>query len=101
MVDTLSAWIAIGMLTVVVFASRYLGYAIGNHVPARGRLRRLLNVLPGCAIAAVVAPQIAHAGPFQIAVLAVAGIALWLTGQVAVGLLLGLGLLVGGAHLGF
>lgn len=101
MVDSLSAWIAVALLTVVVFASRYLGYAIGSHVPVEGRLRRLLNVLPGCAIAAVVAPHIADAGPLQMVALAASGIGLWVTGQVAVGLLLGLGLLIGGAHLGF
>lgn len=101
MTDPWSPWIAIAMLTVVVFASRYMGYALGSRVPEQGRLRRLLSVLPGCAIAAVVAPQIAMMGPFQMAALALSGLALWFTGQVAVGLLLGLGMLIAGAHLGF
>jgi len=100
MTDPWSPWIAIAMLTVVVFASRFLGYALGSHVPERGRLRRLLNVLPGCAIAAVVAPQIAATGPFQMLALALSGLALWFTGQITVGLVLGLGMLIAGAHLG-
>ncbi len=101
MTDPWSPWIAIALLTLVVFASRSLGYLLGSRVPEQGRLRRLLNVLPGCAIAAVVAPQIAAAGPFQMAALAISGLALWFTGEVAVGLVLGLGLLIAGAHLGF
>ncbi|MDF1733635.1 MAG: AzlD domain-containing protein [Minwuia sp.] len=101
MTDPWSSWIAIAMLTLVVFASRCLGYALGARVPEQGRLRRLLSVLPGCAIAAVVAPQIAMMGPFQMAALALSGIALWFTGQVAVGLVLGLVMLIAGAHLGF
>lgn len=101
MTDPWSPWIAIALLTLVVFASRGLGYLLGSRVPEQGRLRRLLNVLPGCAIAAVVAPQIAAAGPFQWLALALSGLALWFTGEVAVGLVLGLGLLIAGAHLGF
>lgn len=97
--DTLAGYLAVLMMAVIVFGTRLAGYLLGSRVPEQGRLRRLLEALPGCAIAAVCAPALLTAGPVQFAGLAVAWGALWLSGNATLALLSGLGVLLAGGHL--
>lgn len=97
--ETLSGYLAILMMATIVFATRLTGYLLGARVPEEGRLRRLLEALPGCAIAAVCAPALLTAGPVQFAGLGVAWGTLWLSGNSTVALLSGLGVLLAGGHL--
>ncbi|WP_416896569.1 MAG: AzlD family protein [Minwuia sp.] len=90
---------AIAMITAIVFASRLGGYLLGSTVREGTRLRRLFDVLPGCAIAAVVAPMIVRAQPVEMVALAVASLLLWFTASIGLALASGLALLVAGAHI--
>ncbi|WP_164516380.1 AzlD family protein [Minwuia thermotolerans] len=94
------AWLAIGLVALVVFASRASGYFLGSKVREDGRLRRLFDVLPGCAIAAVIAPVIVRAGAVEIVALAAAASLLWFTHNLGLALASGLVVLIAGANLG-
>jgi len=97
--DTLAGYLAVAMMAGIVFATRLAGYLLGTRVPEGGRLRRLLEALPGCAIAAVCAPALLTAGPVQIAGIVVAWAMLWRNGNSTLALLAGLGVLLAGGHL--
>ncbi|ANK81784.1 MAG: hypothetical protein TEF_14010 [Rhizobiales bacterium NRL2] len=94
------AWLAIVMVALVVFTSRASGYFLGSSIKEGGRLRRLFDVLPGCAIAAVIAPVIVRAGPVEIVALAAAAALLWFTHNLGLALASGLVVLIAGANLG-
>lgn len=99
MSDGLSAYLAFVMIAAIVFASRMTGYLLGARIAEDSAARRLFDVLPGCAIAAVVAPVIFHAGPVEIAGLVLGSLCLWFTGSNGLALGLGLFVLISGAHL--
>ncbi len=50
---------AVIVMAFVTFSCRFLGYLIGILFGDRPRLRRLLEILPTCAIAAVIGPAMA------------------------------------------
>jgi uncharacterized membrane protein len=91
-------YLAIVMIVVIVFASRMGGYLLGARIAEGGVLRRLFDVLPGCAIASVVAPVIFRASPVEIVSLAAASLLLWFTSSMGLALGSGLALLIAGAH---
>lgn len=99
MTEQLSGYLAILMVALIVFSSRLGGYLLGSRIAEDGVLRRLFDVLPGCAIAAVVAPVIFRANPVEIVALAVSSALLWFTSSMGLALGVGLGLLIAGAHL--
>lgn len=92
-------YLAIAMIVTIVFASRLGGYLLGARISEDGLLRRLFDVLPGCAIAAVVAPVIVRATPVEMAALAAASLLLWFTSSTGLALGSGLAVLIAGAHL--
>ena len=49
-------------MALAVYLTRVGGYWLIGRVPIGGRLRRMLDALPGAIIAATVAPQLAHGG---------------------------------------
>jgi len=56
-------WMAIvAAMTVAVYLTRAGGYWLIGRVPIGGRLRRMLDALPGAIISATVAPQLLHGG---------------------------------------
>jgi len=91
-------YLAIVMIVLIVFTSRLGGYLLGARVSEDGIVRRLFDVLPGCAIAAVVAPVIFRATPVEIGALAIASLLLWFTSSTGLALGAGLALLIAGAH---
>ena len=99
MSEQASGYLAIAMIVAIVFASRMGGYLLGSRISEDGVLRRLFDVLPGCAIAAVVAPVIFRASPVEIGSLAIASAILWFTRNTGLALGAGLALLISGAHL--
>jgi uncharacterized membrane protein len=92
-------YLAIAMIVLIVFASRLAGYLLGSRVSEDGVIRRLFDVLPGCAIAAVVAPVIFRATPVEMGALAAASLLLWFTSSTGLALGTGLAVLIAGAHL--
>ncbi len=99
MSEDISAYLAIVMIAAIVFSSRLAGYLLGSRVAEDGALRRLFDVLPGCAIAAVVAPVIFQAGPVELVALVAASALLWFSGSTGLALAAGIALLIAGAHL--
>ncbi|WP_417516464.1 AzlD domain-containing protein [Minwuia sp.] len=99
MTETESGYLAIVMIVAIVFSSRLAGYLLGSRISADGPVRKLFDVLPGCAIAAVIAPVIVRAGPVEIGALLVASCLLWLTSNIGLALASGLLLLIAGSHL--
>lgn len=91
-------YLAIVIIVAIVFASRLGGYLLGARISEDGALRRLFDVLPGCAIASVIAPVIFRANPVEIGALAAASLLLWFTSSMGLALGSGLGLLIAGAH---
>lgn len=92
-------YLAIVMIVSIVFASRLSGYLLGARISEDGIVRRLFDVLPGCAIAAVVAPVIFRATPVEMVALAAASLLLWFTSSTGLALGAGLALLIAGGHL--
>lgn len=97
--DLMTAYLTIGLIAVVVFAMRYAGIVLGTVLAGSGRrTQRIVNALPGCAMAAVVAPAALRGTPTDIAAVAITfGLYLW-TGRTILSLVIGVALCVLGAH---
>lgn len=80
--------LALAIMAAVTFACRLAGYVIGARISNAPRLSRLLDILPACAIAAVVGPAIA-ANPFQSLSLVVAGAVFLLSSRFLLALAVG------------
>lgn len=63
---------AIAVMAAVTFACRLAGFLIGTYAGEGRRLRRVLDILPACAIGAVIGPAVA-ASPVQSMSLVLAG----------------------------
>lgn len=97
--EPLSAYALILMVAVTVFAVRGLGVVGGRFLRlADGPMRRVIDCLPGCALAAIVAPAAMRGNPTDIAaVILTFALYLW-TGRTILSLLAGLALCIAGAH---
>ncbi len=60
------------VMAAVTFACRLIGFLIGTYAGEGRQLRRVLDTLPACAIAAVIGPAVA-ANPSQAPSLLIAG----------------------------
>ncbi len=69
---TYGVMVAIGLMAVVTYLCRISGYALMRYVPLTPRVRRGLNVLPGCIIISAIAPIALRGGTTAITALAVA-----------------------------
>ena len=98
MPDAPAALLAIGLMCVVTYATRVGGYLLASRLTDSPKLRRTLEVLPGCAIAGVLAPAAVRGDVIELAALAVTGIVFYRTGQVMLGLGFGIGILLVGGH---
>lgn len=97
--ETLMAYAIILMVAATVFAVRSLG-VVGTRFLrlTDGPVRRVIDCLPGCALAAIVAPAAIRGSPTDIAsVILTLALYLW-TGRTILSLLAGLALCVTGAH---
>jgi uncharacterized membrane protein len=96
--DLWAGYVAIAVVALSVLATRCLGVLGGAVIRPGTRARRILNALPGCAMAAIVAPAAMRGTPTDIAAVALTfGLYLW-TGRTIASLLPGLALCVLGAH---
>ena len=98
MPDHTSAAIAIAMMALIVWATRLGGYALASWLVRGPLAQRVLQGLPGCAFAAILAPAVLRGGVIEAAVLVVTLGAYHVTGRMMVALGLGIGLLILGAH---
>ena len=85
--------LALAIMAAVTFACRLAGYVISTRISNAPRLTRLFEILPACAIAAIVGPAIA-ANPFQSLSLVVAGAIFLLSSRFLLALAVGTGALL-------
>lgn len=52
--------VALFLIAVVVYLTRISGYFLGQRLRHIGRLRPVLEVLPGCAMMALIVPAVVH-----------------------------------------
>lgn len=71
------AWVTIAGMAVVTYLTRIAGYLALARVPDGGALRRVLDQVPGCTFAALVAPRMVEAPADQWLAAAVLALALW------------------------
>lgn len=91
-------YVAIGVIALAVLATRYAGILGGGLIRPGPRAQRVLNALPACAMASIIAPAALRGSSTDIAAVALTfGLYLW-TGRVVPSLLPGIALCVGGAH---
>jgi len=96
--DAYTVYIAIAVTAVTVFATRLAGYVGGRVIRLDGRARRIVNALPGCALAAIVAPAVMRGSPLDVAIiLGTLALYIW-SGRMLVSLVLGVALCVVSGH---
>ena len=86
--------IAIAMMASIVYLSRVSGYLIGLQFRHIGRLRPVLEALPGCAIMAILVPAVRQGDVTDfVALLCVVGL-MWKTDNVVIATVVGLIVLI-------
>lgn len=86
-------------MAIVVYLTRAGGYLLGLQIKHIGRLRPVLEILPGCAFMAILVPAVRQGSLIDaIALAAVVGV-MWKTDNVALASLLGLSVLMVGPAL--
>lgn len=99
MVDQSVAIMTILVMALVVYLTRVGGYLLGLQVRHVGGLRPILEILPGCAFMAILAPAVRQGSLSDLVALAcVVGI-MWKTDNVAVASAVGLVVLLFGEEL--
>ncbi|NKB78001.1 MAG: hypothetical protein GKR96_13440 [Gammaproteobacteria bacterium] len=83
------------LMSCVVLVTRIGGYALGLGFQKTEKLRGILEVLPGCAMMALIVPGAINGALFEIIALCLTSLTMWKTGSVAAATLLGLGILLG------
>lgn len=96
MIDHPDELTAIIVMAVVVYLTRAGGYLLGLQMRYIGRLRPVLEILPGCAFMAILVPAVRQGSMVDaIALAAVVGV-MWKTDNVALASLIGLSVLLFG-----
>jgi uncharacterized membrane protein len=99
MVDQSMAIMTIIVMALVVYLTRAGGYLLGLQVRHIGALRPVLEILPGCAFMAILAPAVRQGSLLDlVALVCVVGI-MWTTDNVAVASALGLVVLLFGEEI--
>lgn len=99
MVDQSMAIMTIIVMALVVYLTRAGGYLLGLQVRHIGALRPVLEILPGCAFMAILAPAVRQGSLLDlVALVCVTGI-MWTTDNVAVASALGLVVLLFGEEI--
>lgn len=95
-----AALIAIIMMAAITYLTRIGGYHLARWVGRSEEVRAVLAVLPGCAIASVVAPAVARGSIAEMVILAAAGAIFYRTDRLLLAIAFAVSLLVLAAHLG-
>ena len=99
LLDTTAIVFVTLMVGATVFAVRASGFLLAARVDGE-RARRVLDSLPGAAIAAVVAPAVFRGSPAEIGVAAITVATFMATGRMTLSVVIGVSLLIAAAHLG-
>jgi uncharacterized membrane protein len=93
-IDRPDELLAIIVMAVVVYLTRAGGYLLGLQMKHIGRLRPVLEILPGCAFMAILVPAVRQGSLTDAIALAVVVGVMWKTDNVALASLLGLSVLI-------
>ncbi len=99
MPDLTSSLTAIGLMALLVYSTRIGGYLVGLRIRHIGRLRPVLEALPGCAMMAILTPAVRNGSTLDWFALACVILVMWKTESVVLATVLGLGLLLFGADI--
>lgn len=89
-IDPIALYTILGM-TAITYATRAGGFWLMRFVPLSGRVEAWLKSIPGAVIAAVVAPSVINAGWIEAAGLLLAVIAIRVTKQEILAIVIGIG----------
>ena len=90
-VETIATILLMGF---VVYLSRAGGYLLGLQVRHIGRLRPVLETLPGCALMAILAPAAWQADIVELTALGCVVVIMWVTNSVVLASTVGLAVLL-------
>ena len=90
-IETIATILLMGL---VVYLSRAGGYVLGLQVRHIGRLRPVLEALPGCALMAILAPAAWNASVAELAALGCVVVIMWITHSVVLASAVGLAILL-------
>lgn len=96
MPDTLSAILAILMMGGIAYGCRISGYLTGTLFRNIERYRTVLEALPGCALMTILAPAAMKGSPLELGALACTIAVMWVTSNVLLSSMTGIGLLLAG-----
>lgn len=88
------------MMAAITYLTRIGGYHLARWVGRNEEVRAVLAILPGCAIASIVAPALARGSVAEVAILVVTGLVFYRTDRLLVAIGMAIGLLVLAAHAG-
>ncbi len=96
MLEQYPVLVAIGMMAVIVYATRLGGYLVGLQIRHIGWLRPILEALPGCAFMAILVPAVRQGNIAEItAMICVIGL-MWKTDNVVIATVVGMIVLIAG-----
>lgn len=100
MPETAAALAGIAVLALATYVTRITGYFLGGRIAADSPAGRVLDALPGAALAGVLALSLANASVIDLAAVAIAvAVFLW-RGHTLLAIGIGLLIAVANAHLG-
>ena len=92
------AILAVLAMAFVTYATRIGGVLIAAFLGDNRRLRGVLEVLPGCAIVALLAPAMTKGTPAELVALGITLLVMWFTNRVLLATVIGLTILLLGGH---
>lgn len=98
MPSELSTWLGIAVLALFTYLTRISGYLLGSRIQEGSRVHQVIQTLPGCAIAAVLAPSLIHGSPLEITAILSGVLYFHFTNQLLGGLAVGLVISILGTH---
>lgn len=88
------------MMAAITYLTRIGGYHLARWVGRSEEVRAVLAVLPGCAIASIVAPALARGSVAEVAILVAVGWVFYRTDRLLLAIAMAIGLLIAAAHAG-
>ena len=100
MVESDTALMAIGLITLIVYLTRATGYFVGLQLRHIRGMQPVLEAMPGCAFMAILVPAVRQGSPSEIIAMACVVLIMWRSNNVMLATGTGLAvLLLGGPYL--
>ena len=99
MADNTPVLIAITIMASIVYLTRVSGYFAGLRLRHIAGIQPILEVLPGCAFMAILAPAVRQGSASELLAMACLVVIMWRTDNVALATIVGMGVLFAGNSL--